>query len=414
MTDVNITIDPAVFNEIYIPHLNNYSREQIFYGGSASGKSVFLAQRVVYDLLKGGRNYLICRAVGRTVRGSVWIEVQRVIRAWDIEHLFDYRIVDKIITCANGYQAVFTGLDDVEKLKSIVPDQGVFTDIWIEEATEIDKKSLKVLFKRQRGGDEDVPKRLTMSFNPILRSHWIYDEYFDDVGWTEDQTEHKTDDLSILKTWYKHNKFLTQEDIEDLEDESDEYYYQVYTLGNWGVLGNVIFKNWEVRDLSGMEDQFTNRRNGLDFGFAADPAAVVATHYDRKKDTIYIFGELYETGLTNDKLAELAQEVVNDDLVICDSGEPKSIAELQMHGLSAAGAIKGKDSVLHGIQWLQQKKIIIDKNCINTRNEFQQYKWKEGRDGEPLSPARPVDYNNHIIDALRYAYESDARATWLL
>jgi phage terminase large subunit len=229
---------------------------------------------------------LICRAVGRTVKGSVWIEVQRVIRQWGLDHLFEYRIVDRVITCGNGYQAVFTGLDDVEKLKSIVPDRGVFTDIWIEEATEVDKRSVTLLYKRQRGGDEGVPKRMTMSFNPILQSHWIYKEYFENIGWAEDQAEHKSEDLTILKTTYRDNRFLTEEDREDLEDESDEYYYQVYTLGNWGVLGNVIFHNWEVRDLSGMGNQWTNRRSGLDFGYASDPAALVCTHYDRKKKTM--------------------------------------------------------------------------------------------------------------------------------
>jgi len=410
MTDVTVDIDKDVFNEIFIPHLNNYARQQIFYGGSASGKSVFLAQRCVYDLLRGDRNYLICREVGRTVKGSVWIEVQRVIRNWNLEQIFDYHIQDRIITCKNGYQAVFTGLDDMEKLKSMIPAKGVFTDVWVEEATEVSKKAIKMLLKRERGGEEDIPKRLTMSFNPILQSHWIYKEYFEDIGWTKDQVKYNGEDLSILKTWYEHNRFLTEDDIQDLENEEDEYYYQVYTLGNWGILGNVIFKNWEVRDLSGMENQWTNRKHGLDFGFASDPAAAPATYYDKKKKTIYIYDELYEKGLTNDILALRIKEMIGQDRVICDSAEPKSIAELRSHGVTATGAIKGKDSVHHGIQWLRQQKIIIDKSCINTRNEFMQYKWKEGKDGNPVSPPTPVDENNHVIDGLRYAYEDEARA----
>ena len=253
-----------------------------------------------------------------------------------------------------------------------------------------------------------------MSFNPILKSHWIYKEYFHNIEWVEDQTEYRTDDLSIQKIWHKHNRCLSQADIDDLENETHEYYYNVYTLGNWGVLGHVVFRNWKVKDLSDMENQFTNRRNGLDFGFSADPAALICTHYDRKKKTIYIFNELYETGLTNDKLAELANDILGEDMVVCDSSEPKSIAELQMYGTRAAGAIKGKDSILHGIQWLQQHTIIIDKTCVNTVNEFSKYCWKSGRDGLAVSPARPLDRDNHLIDALRYAYESDARAGWLL
>ena len=412
MTNYEIDLPKGAFNEVYIPHLDNLARTQIYYGGSASGKSVFLAQRCVLDILNGGRNYLVCRAVNRYVPRSVWTEIQRVIKAWGLESLFLYRIQAQIIECSNGYQILFTGLDDTEKLKSTVPAKGVITDIWVEEATEVDKGDIRTLFKRQRG--KSVPKRLTMSFNPILKSHWIYKEYFHNIEWVEDQTEYRTDELSIQKTWYKHNRFLSQADIDDLENETDEYYYNVYTLGNWGVLGHVVFRNWKVKDLSAMEDQFTNRRNGLDFGFSADPAALICTHYDRKKKTIYIFNELYETGLTNDKLAELANDILDEDMVVCDSSEPKSIAELQMYGTRAAGAIKGKDSILHGIQWLQQHTIIIDKTCVNTVNEFSKYCWKSGRDGLAVSPARPLDRDNHLIDALRYAYESDARAGWLL
>jgi phage terminase large subunit len=78
------------------------------------------------------------------------------------------------ITCTNGYQIIFAGLDDVEKLKSLAPQKGALTDVWVEEATEADHSTVKQLYKRQRGGDESIPKRLTMSFNPIIQSHWIY------------------------------------------------------------------------------------------------------------------------------------------------------------------------------------------------------------------------------------------------
>jgi phage terminase large subunit len=170
-------------------------------------------------------------------------------------------------------------------------------------------------------------------------------------------------------------------------------------------LGDVIFKNWEVADLSDMAPQFTNRRIGLDFGFSNDPAAVPVTHYDKKRKTIYIFDELYERGLTNDVLATEVKALVGSDYVTCDSAEPKSIAELQRYSVNVLAAEKGKDSVLHGIQWLQQQHIVIDKRCINAQNEFRSYQWKKDKDGNALR--QPVDRGNHIIDALRYAYERD-------
>ena len=103
---------------------------------------------------------------------------------------------------------------------------------------------------------------------------------------------------------------------------------------------------------------------------------------------------------------------VGEDYVTCDSAEPKSIAELQQHGVSAKAASKGKDSVLHGIQWLQQQNIILDTRCLNARNEFQTYKWKEDAGGNAM--AVPLDKNNHLMDALRYAYEDDMQDTWLV
>jgi len=412
MTTYNVNIAPKVFNDVYRPNLKNLARTQIYYGGSSSGKSVFLAQRVVYDLLNGGRNYLICRAVGRTIRKSVFNEINKVITDWGVRDLFHSNKTDGVITCSNGYQALFTGLDDTEKVKSITPEKGVITDIWIEEATETTRKDIKDLYKRQRGGDPSTAKRLTLSFNPILQSHWIYDEYFNGVAWADDQTEYKSDDLTILKTWYIHNRFLTPEDVADLENETDEYYRAVYTLGDWGVLGNVIFKNWQVRDLSGMTEQFTQPRHGLDFGFSADPAALACTHYDRKKKTIYIYDELYELGLTNDVLAREVKEKIGNQYVVADSAEPKSIEELRRGGIRISGAAKGKDSVNHGIQWLEQQTVIIGKNCVNSINEFQQYQWQEDKHGRAKKV--PVDRNNHIIDALRYAYEGDARSSWLI
>jgi len=408
MTSVDIHVD--VFNDAYLPYLDDVTPLQIFYGGSSSGKSVFaVGQRVVYDLLKGGRNYLICREVARTLRGSVMQEVRKVIGAWGLERLFTVNKSDGVITCnGNGYQAVFVGLDDVEKLKSITPSKGVFTDAIIEEATETQEASVAQIEKRQRGGDDKTAKRIILLFNPILQSHWIYEKYFKPLAW--DGRMYRDENILILKTTYKDNRFLTRQDIARLENEKDKYRYDVYTLGEWGTLGNVIFTNWRVEDLSTMRDQFTNHRNGLDFGFSSDPAACPVTHYDKMRKTIYIYDELYQTGLTNDKLAEELKALISDRSVTCDSAEPKSVVELQRYGISARSATKGKDSVLHGIQWLQQQTIIVDSKCINMRNELQGYKWKEDAGGNALPV--PVDRDNHLIDALRYAYEDDALENW--
>lgn len=406
--DYRVIINPAVINDVYMPLFNDMSRIQIIFGGASSGKSVFKSQEVVISLLAGGRNYLICRAVGKTIRRSVFNQIKRTIDDFNVDDLFTINKTEFTITCANGYQAFFVGLDDVEKIKSIIPERGVITDIWVEEATETEKNTVKSLMRRQRGGDERVPKRITLTFNPILQDHWIFHEYFAPIAWSDEQTEYKSDNLTILKTWFIHNKFLTKQDVADLLDETDKYFSDVYTWGKWGVLGNVIFTNWTIEDLSDRIPYFDNLRNGGDFGFASDPAAIGRSHWDKKHKTIYFFEEFYERGLVNDELATEALKMCGKEEIIWDSSEPKSIKELRNAGVNAVGAVKGPDSVIHGVQWLQGCKIVVDKECINMQNELRQYKWKEGNDGKPVSPPKPIDRNNHLIDGgLRYAYERD-------
>ena len=391
----------VVINEAYLPFLKDDTRIQIFFGGSSSGKSYFLAQRTVLDVLEGQRNYLVVRNVLRTVRKSVFNEIVKAINTMELTPHFHINNSELVITCKlNQKQIMFAGLDDPEKIKSTSPIDGPLTDVWVEEATECSYEAVKQLRKRLRGRSA-ARKRLTLSFNPILQSHWIYREFFG--GWEDGKKFYRDENLLILKTTYKDNDFLEPDDIAELENEKDPYFYQVYTLGNWGVLGNVIFKNWEVRDLSEIRQTFDRFNNGLDFGFADDPAALAHMHYDRKTKTLYILDELYQRGLTNDMLAEEVKRIVGDQVVVCDSSEPKSIRELQRHGVRAVPAKKGPDSVRFGINWLKQQKIVIDVNCQNAKNEFQLYKWKEDKDGNALP--EPVDRDNHIIDAIRYGME---------
>jgi len=389
-------------NKTYIPYISKETPTQIFFGGSSSGKSVFLAQRTLLDILKG-RNYLVVRKVARTIRQSVYNEIIKCITEYCLNYLFMINKTDMTITAVNGYQILFCGLDDAQKLKSITPTKGVVTDIWIEEATEIEYSDYKEIVKRLRGiSDFNGTKRITFSFNPILQTSWIYTEFFN--KWDNSKNTYSDDKILILKTTYKNNSFLTKDDIERLENETDEYYYNVYTLGNWGVLGAVIFKNWKVEDCSEIRKTADNYKNGLDFGFASDPAALIRIHYDKKHKTIYILDELYQRGLTNDILAEQIKDMIGYEYVVCDSSEPKSIQELKNHRINAVGAKKGKDSVVFGIQWLQQQTIIVDSSCQYTKNELQQYQWKEIQGSAvPI----PIDKNNHLIDALRYAIEDE-------
>lgn len=403
MGEVEIIINPA-----YKPTAKGAQPMQILFGGSSSGKSRFIAQRTVLDLIQGQRNFLIVRKVANTLKDSVWKELNQVINDTGLTSQFKLNKTDKTATFKpNGYQAVCFGLDNVEKIKSVVPERGVFTDIWIEEATEITEDDLRQLMRRMRGR-AGVPKRVTMTFNPIFRDHWICKKYF--THWADADTFHKDDNLLILKTTYKDNRFLDDFEIRTLEDETDPYWHDVYTLGNWGVLGDLIFKNWAIKDVKALDvfATFDNYYNGLDFGFSIDPNAFIRVYFHHALKKIYITDEWCATGCTNPEIAASIKPLLNGDHVTCDSAEPKSIKELSLNGVSAIGAVKGPDSVRHGIQWLQQQQIIVDKHCVNTIRNLQTYHWQKDKNGEPKyiggNPV-PADKDNDFIDALRYALE---------
>lgn len=198
--------------------------------------------------------------------------------------------------------------------------------------------------------------------------------------------------------------FLTADDIALLEDETDPYFYNVYTLGNWGVLGNVIFKNWRVEDLSQRIPQFDKIYCGCDFGFSNDPNALIKAHLDKARKKIYVYEEWYQAGMTDDELLRVCKDFVGNQYLMCDSAEPKTIDFLAMNNVKAVGAIKGADSINRGIRWLQGYEIIIDVRCQNFKNEMEQYHWQEDKYGNAM--ARPVDDRNHLIDALRYAFSN--------
>ena len=403
----SIHVKPGAFNPIYYRELLNQTRLQIIFGGASSGKSYFMGQRIVIDCL-AGRNWLVLRNVAQTLRASVWNETVKAISLMNLKPWFDVNKTNFTITARNNKcQIMFAGLNDVEKIKSITPGKGVLTDIWIEEATEISYDDYKQLSKRLRGMSKKS-KRITLTFNPIYKEHWIYTEFFG--RWDDTKTQYQDDDITILKTTYKDNEFLTPGDVHALENETDEYYHNVYTLGNWGVLGDVIFRNWEMRDLREEKLIADKLFLGLDFGFSSDPAAAVKASYHRATRTIYILEEFYERGLTNTHLAKLMTEFTGSHYIVCDSSEPKSIKELQNLGVKAMGAKKGPDSVIHGIQWLQGCRIVVDTSCQRMKNELTLYQWRKDKDGNSMRV--PVDQNNHLIDALRYAMEIEATARY--
>ena len=229
--DVNIKISKKVFNDVYLPYLDNTDRYLIFYGGGSSGKSYFIAQRWIYKLIHTTRcNLLVTRQTGDTNRRSTFPLLKQVISHWNLAQHFKINESDMRIKCLlTGNEVAFAGLDDVEKIKSITFENGELTDIWCEEATEMQEADINQLKVRLRGGN--TKKQMVLSFNPINIQHWIKGHFIDSGLAT------------VCFSTYKDNKFLTDDDRKALEDlrYTDEYTYNVYCLGKWGIIGKTVF-----------------------------------------------------------------------------------------------------------------------------------------------------------------------------
>ena len=258
MTDVSIS--KKVFNDAYLPYLYDKHRFLICYGGSGSGKSVFIAQRLIYRMLTRDKcNTLVCRQVARTNRDSTFALLRQVITKWRMDELFTIYKGELRIRCINGNEVIFAGLDDPEKLKSITFASGELTDVWIEEASETTEAGLEQINLRLRGGSSE--KQVVISFNPIDANHWLKRRFFDRAS----------EDVAILHTTYKDNKFIDEDYKRQLEayKEIDPYYYAVYALGQWGVYGKTIFDAARVQErLSGLTapvavGEFTYAYDGL-------------------------------------------------------------------------------------------------------------------------------------------------------
>ena len=257
--NVNIKISKKVFNDVYLPYLDNYDRYLIFYGGGSSGKSYFIAQRFIYKLLKPKRcNLLVVRQTGDTNRKSTFPLLKQVISNWNLSKHFKINESDMRIKCLlSGNEVAFAGLDDVEKIKSITFENGELTDIWVEEATETQEADINQLKVRLRGGKSK--KQIVLSFNPINIQHWIKGHFIDSKLAT------------VCFSTYKDNKFLTDDDRKALEDlkYTDEYTYNVYCLGQWGILGKTVFDARKIQarlqNLSKplMTGYFTYKYDGL-------------------------------------------------------------------------------------------------------------------------------------------------------
>lgn len=395
MSAINIKLSKKLFNETYYPYLLDYKhRYEVYYGGAGSGKSVFVAQKLIFKALNQKRKILVIRKVGTTLKDSVFQLINDTLKEWKIYNLCQVNLSTYTITLPNDSVFLFKGLDDREKIKSITD----ITDIWCEEATELAEDDYTQLDLRLRALKPDL--QLICSFNPVSKANWVYKKWFA-------SSAQPNGDTFILKTTYKDNRFLPKAYINALEEkqQTNYSYYKIYALGEFCSLDKLVFSNWETAD-------FDNREIngvllvGLDFGFINDTTALVASLLDQENKRLYIFKEWGATGKTNKEIADVITALgFSKSVIIADSAEPKSIEELRRDGISRIReSTKGKDSIIHGIQKLQNYKIIVHPTCEKLITEFENYSWKKDKQsGEYIN--QPIDEFNHFIDALRYSLQ---------
>lgn len=389
MTTINLDIDSKM-NEVFKPLMYVKSRMLIVFGGAGSGKSVFCPQKLIARIMtERNHKFIALRKVGATVKNSIFAEIENTIKDFG---LYDRCRINKSERTFYfddfNSQIICMGLDDPEKIKSISKPTG----LWLEEATEFTYEDVQQLNLRLRG-KIDSYFQVIMSFNPISALHWIKKTFFDV----------ESDSVTILKTTYLDNAFLDDAYIKELLDmkDKDEVYYNVYALGEWGVLGNVVFTNYIVEDIKYDISDYDSLDYGMDFGFN-HPSTYIKIGW--KDGEPYIFQEISIKGLTNNEFIREVEQLHNKNYEItADSAEPDRIKEFRQSGFRMAASVKGKGSVKDGIDFLKRHKMHIDSKCINFQNEISTFRYKKDKDGNVHE--EPVAINDDLIAAARYATE---------
>jgi phage terminase large subunit len=366
---MNLEINTTI---TYTNQDNSPTRVTHHIGGTRSGKTYALLQWCIVKALENKEIITIVRKTIPSLKRTVMKDFKDVMQLLDIWNENDFNISDRIYTFYNDSIIQFISTDDAEKLRGLKS-----TILWLEEANEIDEESYFQLQIRTTGP-------IVLSYNPTVSPyHWI----------------RTMGDCSRFFTTYKNNPYLdlnVKKAIEELKHTNPKA-WKVYGLGEWVGNEKAIF---EFTQCEWLPDDAEFIAFGLDFGYSSDPTALASIW--KYNNELYIIEHCYERGMvTNDIVTMLKGVVKGREEIWADSAEPRLIEELYREGFNIKPVIKGKDSINFGIQVMQNYKINIPKTCQNLINEFYSYEWSSDRFGKQLD--RPIDFNNHLIDAARYA-----------
>ena len=396
------------FVDIYRSILDRDYREFYLEGGRGSTKSSFISE-VLIILLENNPNMcaVVLRKVKDTLKDSVFAQIEWAIDTLDETYpgIKDrWKLTKSPLEMTNlktGQVIYFRGADDYGKIKSLKTPKDMYVGItWYEEFDQFAgmNEVRKINQSLIRGGDDFIQ---FYSYNtPASSQHFVNIEKLIPK---DTRLVHLSDYRSVPKKWLG-QAFI--DEAEFLKSINEKLYENEYLGLMTGVGGNV-FENVELREITDEEiNTFDYIYQGLDFGYFPDPLAWVKCCYNPNQRTLYIYDEYVVNKMSNaDVWEHLKSEkgVTEDDIIIADSAEPKSIGDFKAYGSLMKGAEKGAGSVEYSMKWLSSlAKIVIDqRRCPTSAQEFSTYEYQQDKDGNYISGY--VDADNHCIDATRYA-----------
>ena len=356
-------------------------RISIFQGGSRSGKTYNILTYLIfkYALTNEGKTISICRVTFPALRSTVMRDFFEILINHNLYNPASHRkSVNEYDLNGNTFE--FFSLDDDQKIRGRKRDV-----VFINEANEMRKPIFTQLAMR-------TTEKIILDFNPSDEYHFIYDDII------------TRDDCDFYKSTFKDNPFIPDEvrkEILRLKD-TDPVAWQVYGLGERAASNATIFTNWQTFNDEQTVDDWCY---GVDFGFNNPTSLVKVSIND---GIIYVEELLYERGLTNSDLIRKFKEMnlPRNKIIFCDSAEPQRIKELYNAGLNVKPALK---DVKKGIDSVKSFPLRISASSSNLIKEIKFYKWKEDKDGNVLE--EPVKFNDHAVDAMRYAIYNFVKGT---
>ena len=393
---------PEAFHGLFWDVYRRDHREYWLMGGRGSGKSSFVSIALICLLLADPMaNVAVFRKVADSLRESVYAQMRWAVDQLGLSAYFTARLSPmELIYQPTGQRILFRGADDPEKSKGLKVEKGYFAALWLEEASAFGgMEELRTIQASVLRGGNGIT---LISYNPpVSAKNWINAEALRPM---DGRLCHRSDYRMLPEKWLGEN-FLMQ--AEALRKQDERAYRHMY-LGEAVGTGGQVFSNVQLRSITdGEKDALSVFRYGLDFGFAADPDALVCCGYQPRTRTLYLLHEYVCAGQSIGLLAEHCARLAGDSLVRCDCAAPREIAELRRLRVNAIGAKKGAGSVEHGIRWLRElAAIVIDPGCCPVAaREFSQYEYLRDRGGGFVSEC--PDRDNHTIDAVRYAMEAE-------